>query len=60
MMKRYEFDVAVSLHPLSKHGLYKEIRNIEILAENHTEAFLTAYAMASYPNNVITDIWDRI
>lgn len=59
-MERFEFDVAISTHPLRKHGLYVSIRNIEILAENHTEAFLTAYAMASYPNNVVTEIWDRI
>lgn len=57
-MTVWEFDVAVSTHAWLRRGeTVLDYRRVTVLADDYTEASLTAYAMAAGPDDVsVTDI----
>lgn len=60
-MTVWEFDVAVSTHDLLKRGVtVADYRRVTVLADDYPDASLTAYAMASGPDDVVvTDLLVR-
>lgn len=56
----WEFDVDVSTHALlRRHVLVADRRRVVVLADDWLDASLTAYALASCDDAVVTDLWWR-